>query len=143
MADVFISYKRAERARVARIAELLRESGLDVWFDARLEIGRGEGFDAEIEREVTSAACVPVCWTPEATKSIYVRAEAKKGLERQVLVPLFLEPCDLTIPFNGLDTGDLSHWNGRTVIGVAVWSGLCKSYQRTIANLWRGRARHA
>jgi hypothetical protein len=97
-ADVFVSYKRAERLRVARIAELLRESGFDVWFDARPEVGRGEGFDAEIEREVTSAGCVFVCWTRDATKSRYVKAEAKKGLERKALVPLFLEPCDLPIP---------------------------------------------
>lgn len=74
MADVFVFYKRAERPRVEQLAERLREVGLDVWFDARLDVGSGEGFDAEIEREVTSAACVVVCWTPEALKSIYVRA---------------------------------------------------------------------
>jgi hypothetical protein len=112
MADVFISYKRAERARVQQVYELLRAEGLDVWFDARLEVGRGEGFDAEIEREVTSAACVLVCWTPEALRSIYVKGEAKKGLERQVLVPVFLESCTLPVPFNGVDTADLVGWSG-------------------------------
>jgi TIR domain len=85
---------------------------LSVWFDASLEVGSGEGFDAEIEREVTSASSVVVCWTAEALSSIYVKAEAKKGLERNVLVPIFLEPCALPVPFNAIDTEDLSRWNG-------------------------------
>ncbi|MDF0665781.1 MAG: toll/interleukin-1 receptor domain-containing protein [Nitrospira sp.] len=114
MADVFISYKRAERARVDRIAQLLRGEELDVWFDARLDVGSGEGFDAEIEREVTSAACVLVCWTQEALKSVYVRAEAMKGLERDVLHPVFLERCNLPVPFNAIDTADLCSWNGKS-----------------------------
>ena len=112
MADVFISYKRTERARVERIAELFRKSKIDVWFDASLEAGRGEGFDSEIEREVTSASCVLVCWTHEALKSVYVKAEAKKGLEREVMVPIFLEQCTLPVPFNAIDTIDLSNWSG-------------------------------
>jgi len=39
VADVFVSYKRAERERVQRIVDLLKLEGLDVWFDARLEVG--------------------------------------------------------------------------------------------------------
>jgi hypothetical protein len=112
VADVFISYKREERERVQQIAELLRVEGLDVWLDARLEVGRGEGFDAEIDREVTSAACVLVCWTPRSIKSVYVKSEAKKGLEREVLVPIFLEHCILPVPFNAIDTADLQDWSG-------------------------------
>jgi hypothetical protein len=112
MADIFISYKRADRDRVEPMAELLREEKLEVWFDARLEVGRGEGFDAEIDREVTSAACVVVCWTREALNSYYVKAEAKKGLEQDVLVPVFLETVSLPVPFNGVDTADLSRWSG-------------------------------
>lgn len=126
MADVFISYKRSDRARVQQIERLLRENKLSVWFDARLELGRGEGFDAEIEREVTSAASVLACWTPEAVGSVYVRAEAKKGLERGVLVPVFLEPCSLPIPFNDVDAADLSEWGG---------DGRHPAWQRVIARV--------
>jgi hypothetical protein len=60
----------------------------------------------------TSAGCVVVCWTPEAIKSVCVKAEAKKGLDRDVLVPIFLETCTLPVPFNGIDTANLSNWNG-------------------------------
>jgi hypothetical protein len=114
MADVFISYTRKERSRVESIEQSLREAEprLSVWFDARLQLGSEEGFDAEIEREVTSAAAVVVCWTPDALGSYYVKAEAKKGLDRHVLVPVFLEPCTLPVPFNALQTADLSSWDG-------------------------------
>lgn len=130
MADVFISYKRAERSRVEQLAERLRGVGLDVWFDARLDVGSGEGFDAEIEREVTSAACVVVCWTPEALKSIYVRAEALKGLERDVLRPVFLEPCALPVPFNAIDTADLSKWHGET--DAPAWQRVVSSVRACV-----------
>lgn len=112
MAEVFISYKRDQRERVDSIANLLKDEKLSVWFDASLEAGRGEGFDAEIEREVTSAYCVLVCWTPAAVRSVYVRAEAKKGLERDALVPVLLENCTLPVPFNAIDAVDLTQWRG-------------------------------
>lgn len=130
MADVFISYKRKERERVQQIAELLRAEGLDVWLDARLEVGRGEGFDAEIDREVTSAACVLVCWTPRAIKSVYVKSEAKKGLEREVLVPIFLEHCILPVPFNAVDTAELQDWSGETT--DLKWAAVLKNVKDTV-----------
>lgn len=114
MPDVFISYKRTDRSRVELIASLLRESGFDVWFDARLNVGSGEGFDAEINREVASAHCVVACWTEDAVKSIYVRAEALKGLEANRLAPIFLSKCNLPIPFNAVDVVDLSTWTGNS-----------------------------
>ena len=112
MAEVFISYKRDQRERVKVIADVLKDEELSVWFDANLEAGRGEGFDAEIEREVTSAYCVLACWTRAALRSIYVRAEAKKGLDRAALVPILLEECTLPVPFNAMNTVDLTQWRG-------------------------------
>ena len=53
---------------------------------------------------MTSAYCVLACWTPVAVRSVYVRAEAKKGLENNTLVPVFLEQCTLPVPFNAIDT---------------------------------------
>lgn len=110
MAEVFISYKRDQRERVKAIEDLLRNEGISVWFDANLEVGSDQGFDAEIEREVTSAYCVLACWTPAAVQSVYVRAEAKKGLDRDVLVPLVLQQCTLPVPFNAVDAVDLTSW---------------------------------
>lgn len=106
-ADIFISYKREERARVEAIAKALRELKLSVWFDARLQ--SGNLFDDEINREVRAAKCVLVCWSPGAVASEWVRAEASIGRQRGVLAACFLDHCDLYPPFNLVHAEDLSH----------------------------------
>jgi pantoate kinase len=53
MVDVFISYKREERARCERIANKLKALNLDVWFNARLPSGKC--FDREIESAIKKA----------------------------------------------------------------------------------------
>lgn len=120
MADVFISYKREEKARVERIAQGLCELGLSVWFDANL--ATGGAFHEEIDREVQAARCVLVCWTPEAVSSRWVMGEAQIGLDRGVLVPVFLAPVRLPSPFNTLHTSDLSGWTGAH--GDPAWLAL-------------------
>lgn len=111
MADVFISYKREERAQVERIAERLKGLGLSVWFDSRLP--SGESFDEEINREIHDAKCVLVCWSPGAVQSQWVRAEAAIGRERDVLATVTLAPTRLYPPFNLIHSIDLSKWDGR------------------------------
>jgi hypothetical protein len=110
MADVFISYKRQERARVEAIARGLQALGLSVWFDASLE--GGGSFSAQINREVRAAKCVLVCWTPAAAHSEWVIGEAEIGRTRGVLAPAFLAATDLPPPFNTLHAFDLMSWNG-------------------------------
>jgi TIR domain len=104
--DVFISYKRSERALVEKIAAALRALKLSVWFDASLE--SGHTFDDEINREVRAAKCVLVCWSQAAIASEWVRAEASIGRERGVLAACFLQRCDLYPPFNLVHAEDLS-----------------------------------
>jgi hypothetical protein len=120
MADVFISYKREERARVQRIAQGLQELGLSVWFDASLE--GGGSFSAQINREVRAAKCVLVCWTPAAAHSEWVIGEAEIGRTRGVLAPVFLASTDLPPPFNTLHAFNLMRWNGDH--GDAEWLAL-------------------
>lgn len=110
MTDVFISYKREERDKVVLIADRLRSLGLDVWFDARLTTGHH--FDREIDDHVRRARCVLVCWSEGALASEWVRAEAAIGRERNVLVPLLVEPCSPPVPFNTLQTENLIGWAG-------------------------------
>lgn len=104
--DVFISYKRDERALVHAIAERLKALKLSVWFDA--EIHSGKTFDAEIDRHVRSAKCVLVCWSPGAVASDWVRGEATIGRQRNVLAATMLVPCDLPAPFNLVHANDLT-----------------------------------
>ncbi len=100
MVDVFISYKREERARAKPIAKKLEALGLDVWFDAR--IPSGTPFDREIERALQNAKAVLVLWSPGSVESDWVRNEATIGKERGVLVALLLAACELPVAFRSI-----------------------------------------
>lgn len=105
MVDVFISYKREERSRCARIADKLRAYGLDVWFDAKLE--SGTSFDAEIEGNINTAKAVLVLWSPDSAKSTWIRNEATIGQQRDVLVSVEIAPCKRPINFTNTHTEQL------------------------------------
>lgn len=104
--DIFISYKRDERALVHVIAERLKALKLSVWFDA--DIHSGKTFDAEIDRHVRSARCVLVRWSPGAVASDWVRGEATIGRQRNVLAATMLVACELPAPFNLVHANDLT-----------------------------------
>jgi hypothetical protein len=112
--DVFISYKRRLRPRVARLAAALEGLGLDVWFDAGLV--PGASFGSEIGGRIKVARAVLVCWSPdvfdaENGKPSWVLAEASIGQDRQVLVPVMLEPTQLEPPWNIVHYEDLAGWD--------------------------------
>lgn len=115
--DIFISYKREERPRVEAIVEALRALKFNVWFDARLASGRS--FDDEINQQVRAAKAVLVCWSPGASASEWVRAEATIGRQRGVLCACILEACELTPPFNLVHAEDLS--NGALTGANPAW----------------------
>ncbi|MBI1188505.1 MAG: TIR domain-containing protein, partial [Alphaproteobacteria bacterium] len=103
--DVFISYKREERARCERIASKLRALGLDVWFDAKLEAGKN--FDREIEASVAKSKAVLVLWSANSVDSQWVRNEAGFGLKYEKLVAARLSACDLPLAFSAVHYEDL------------------------------------
>ena len=103
--DVFISYKREERAKVVEIARRLEALKLKVWFDAQMR--SGTTFDAEIDRQVRAAKAVLVCWSPGAVTSDWVRGEATIGRQRGVLAAALLGDCDMPAPFNLVHAEDL------------------------------------
>ena len=110
MADIFLSYKRTDRDRVAPIAALLESRGWSVWWDTR--IGAGEQWDEVIERELGAAGCVVVVWSIELVNSRWVRAEASEGLERGVLVPLHIDVAKPPLEFKLIQSVDLIGWAG-------------------------------
>ena len=57
---VFLSYARDDAAAARRIAEALRASGLEVWFDEN-ELRGGDSWDQKIRRQIKECALfVPV-----------------------------------------------------------------------------------
>ena len=110
MADIFVSYSRADRDTVARIVEALKAEGWDVWWDTRLRAG--EQWDEVIEREIHAAACVVVVWTQISVTRRWVREEAGFALDRNILVPLAIENAVPPLGFTRVQTANLSGWTG-------------------------------
>jgi hypothetical protein len=110
MADVFVSYGREDKTRVAPIVEALNSLGLLVWSDAR--IGAGAQWDEEIEKQLAEAKAIVVCWSHDSVKSTWVKAEAKFAQEHDKLVPCLLDDCRIPIQFQFDQAEDLSGWSG-------------------------------
>lgn len=89
MADIFISYARADRDRIEKLAAALEAEGYSVWWDR--ELTGGEEFATEIERELEIAGLVIAAWSKESANSHWVRDEATAAREQGKLVPIQLD----------------------------------------------------
>lgn len=110
MADVFISYARADRGRVRLIAQALMAEGFSVWWDP--EIAPGKKWDDLIRRELESSDAVVTCWTKAAAKSKWVLAETSFADGQKKLAPALVQPCHPPIPYNMVQSADLTRWRG-------------------------------
>ncbi len=109
MADVFISYARTDRSRVAPLVAAIEARGWSVWWDPA--IAPGQEFDRQIASELKSCAVVLVVWTPDSVNSRWVRGEARDGADRGMLVPVRFDGAELPIDFRALHTTDLDEWS--------------------------------
>jgi adenylate cyclase len=108
LADIFISYSRQDKARVAPLVAALEAEGWSVWWDP--EIAPGEEFDGLISRELDAARSLVVVWTAQSVDSRWVRGEARDAADRGVLVPVRLDNARLPIDFRAVHTTDLDGW---------------------------------
>jgi TolB-like protein len=105
MADVFVSYARTDKPRVAPLVAAIEAQGWSVWWDPA--ITPGQEFDQQIEVELKAAAAVLVVWTPSSVGSRWVRGEARDGADRGILVPVRFEGAELPIDVRAIHTTDL------------------------------------
>lgn len=110
MADVFVSYSRKDKARVASLVAALEGNGWSVWWDPA--IAPGQEFDNQIAAELTRAAAVLVVWTADSVQSRWVRGEARDGADRGILVPVRFGTVALPIDFRAFHTIDLDDGAG-------------------------------
>jgi adenylate cyclase len=108
MADIFVSYARSDRARVAPLVAAIEAKGWSVWWDP--EIAAGQQFDDQIDAELQAASAVLVVWTPTSVASRWVRGEARDAAERGILVPVRFEDARLPIDVRAIQTTDLDKW---------------------------------
>ncbi len=110
MSEIFISYKREERDKAHSIAEALAKRGFSVWWD--IDLLPGDRFADEISAVIDIAKAAVVLWSEAAINSDFVRAEASRASNRDILIPVRLDDCKLPLPFDTLHTLDLQNWEG-------------------------------
>ncbi|MFZ1988524.1 MAG: TIR domain-containing protein [Alphaproteobacteria bacterium] len=108
MADIFVSYARADKARVAPLVAALEAKGWSVWWDPA--IIPGQEFDDRIAEEIDKASAVVVVWTPASVTSRWVRGEAREAADRGILIPVRFENARLPIDARVMHTTDLDGW---------------------------------
>jgi TolB-like protein/Flp pilus assembly protein TadD len=107
---VFISYKRADRPRVALLADALQEAGHQVWWDAMIE--GGAAFARRIEDQLKAADAVVVAWSAQSVGSDWVRDEAGHARDAGKLVPVTIDGAEPPLGFRQYHVVDLSRWKG-------------------------------
>jgi adenylate cyclase len=136
LADIFISYSRQDKARVAPLVAALEAAGWSVWWDP--EIAPGEEFDGLISRELDAARSLVVVWTAASVDSRWVRGEARDAADRGVLVPVRLDNARLPIDFRAVHTTDLDGWNDDP--SSPAFQGLRKALEAKLGPPRKGNA---
>jgi adenylate cyclase len=129
MADVFVSYARLDKARVAPLVAALERRGWSVWWDP--DITPGEEFDSQIEMQLQAAGAVVVVWTPTSVASRWVRGEAREAADRSILIPVRFEGARLPMDVRAIHTIDLDQWNQDP--GSAAFQDLCRAVEALLA----------
>jgi hypothetical protein len=132
LADVFISYARAERADAERIAARLTGLGLSVFLDVD-GLDGGDMFSDKLDREVKTSGAVLGLWSPLALSRPWVQIECDIGKRRGVLVPVAIRPfrdMDVPAPFWNIQFVDFTDLTDSP--DDANWIKLVKSLARTL-----------
>lgn len=108
MADIFVSYASEDRERVRPLVEELEARGFSVWWDTR--IGIGTSFDRQIEQQLKAASSVITVWSTASVDSNWVREETQDGLEREILIPIQIDDCQLPLGFRRTQVAQLIGW---------------------------------
>jgi serine/threonine-protein kinase len=112
VADLFVSYKSEDRARVKPLVEAFEADGLSVWWDAHIEAG--DGWRQRIQTELDAARCVLVVWTKRSVgpEGRFVHDEATRAQRRGVCLPVLLDKVEPPLGFGEVQALPLSGWKG-------------------------------
>jgi hypothetical protein len=110
MADVFISYSKADAAAVRRLADAVRRLGYDVWWDE--ELPAHLSYSDVIAEKIESAKAAIVVWSESAAASQWVRAEADLARNQRKLIQASFDGRLPPMPFNQIQCAALGDWKG-------------------------------
>jgi hypothetical protein len=112
MADVFISYKREDRAAAERLAGALTQLGFDVWWD--FELLSGDAYRSVIKGIIDKCKVAVVLWSVRSAASDFVVDEASYAKSLGKLAPARIDDLNpLPFGFGGVHTDDLRGWTGQ------------------------------
>ena len=109
MADIFLSYSRADIEQATSLVERLRAEGWTVFWDRG--IPPGKQWRDVLEAELTPAGCVLVLWSASAVESRWVIEEAELGADRKILIPARLSDVEPPLGFKSVHASDLTGWD--------------------------------
>jgi formylglycine-generating enzyme required for sulfatase activity len=123
MSDIFLSYARKDLEQAKRLAGCLQQQGWSVFWDLRILAGKE--WHQVLDSELNQARCVVVAWSKASIQSKFVRDEAQEGMNRNVLIPLKIEPVSPPLGFRGIQTDDFVDWDGNS--DAPVFQGLIQA----------------
>ncbi len=109
MSDIFVSYAREDKARVRPIVAELERFGWSVFWDER--IPGGTLWPDHIVEAIDNCRCMVVFWSELSVKREWVREEALRGKQKNILVPVSIDHVDPPFGFGLRQVVDLSGWN--------------------------------
>jgi len=111
MAQVFISYSRKDLIFVERLAKDIQTTGIKVWYDVSgLEVGKR--WAIEIESAIQQSQYFILILSPDSVKSEWVEREFLSAQKYKLkIIPLLLQPCDLSILYINLQHIDVQGKN--------------------------------
>lgn len=96
---VFLSYARADQSHAQKLADSLRQAGMDVW-DPEQALLPGSDFTANLKHALDEADAVVVLVSPDAMASRWVSHEIEYALGakhlRGRLIPVVIRPAKET-----------------------------------------------
>ncbi|HEY2660623.1 MAG TPA: TIR domain-containing protein [Caulobacteraceae bacterium] len=113
MADVFISYKHEDRARVKPLVDALAAAGLSVWWDVGIE--GGAIWRQSIQTALDSAKCVIVIWSRLSVgpSGEFVHDEASLAKRRGVYLPVTIDDVVPPLGFGQVQVLPLWAWKAK------------------------------
>jgi TolB-like protein/Tfp pilus assembly protein PilF len=112
MADIFISYKADDRARVKPLVDALTAEGLSVWWDLHIE--GGADWRRTLRENLDAAGCVIVVWSEASAGPAgqFVQDEASVAKSRGVYLPVAIDEVRPPLGFGQEHCLKLVGWRG-------------------------------
>jgi ankyrin repeat protein len=92
------------------LVQVFEQQGWSVWWDR--QILPGKTFDEVIEEALGKARCVVVLWSETSVRSEWVKTEAAEAAQRDILVPILLDPVKIPLEFRRIQAARLIGWKG-------------------------------